>query len=236
MNTPTTKRILIVEDDPSILLGLRMTLQSHGFEITEAQDGETGLRLAQAESWDLILLDVMLPKLNGYDVVSRMRASQDHTPVLMLSARGAEVDKIMGLDVGADDYITKPFAVGELLARIRVALRRRARESAAKPAPNQYRFGAIALDPATREVRRGPTLVELTATEFDVLVALYQANERVLTRRQIMDIVWGSNHHGSSRTVDNFIAQLRAKLEVGDTGKANKHLLTVRGVGYRLVR
>ena len=220
-------RILVVEDDPSILLGLQLTLQKEGYEVLIADDGETGLNQARAGDWDLIILDVMLPRRNGYQILSTLRLERDQTPILMLSARTADVDKVMGLYLGADDYITKPFSLGELLARVRAAMRRGERETDATK-----RFGEIEVDPATREVHRSGTQVELTATEFDVLAALVGARGRILSREQIIDLVWGPGYHWTRRTVDNFVAQLRSKLELDPSQP--RHLLTVRGVGYRL--
>ncbi len=222
-------RILIVEDDPSILLGLRMNLKGEGYEVGEASDGESGLRLARDQPWDVILLDVMLPKMNGYELVCALRAEGYRTPVLMISARTSDIDKIMGLDVGADDYITKPFAVGELLARVRAALRRREPNSEGEAT---WKLGDIVINPETREVHRSGVAVDLTVTEFEVLASLLRAKGRVLSRQQLMDMVWGTQHHGTPRTVDNFIAQLRSKLEEDPTEPL--HLLTVRGVGYRI--
>lgn len=221
-------RILVVEDDASILLGLRLNLEREGYEVGLASDGEAGLQRARDEEWDLIILDIMLPKLNGYELLCALRAEHDRTPVLMLSARTGEADKIMGLDVGADDYVTKPFAVGELLARVRANLRR-----AARPVAATWRFGPVTVDPDTREVTRHGNSVELTATEFKVLAVLARAHGRVLSRQQIMDAVWDPGHDATARTVDNFIAQLRAKLE--DDPGAPRHILTVRGAGYRLL-
>jgi len=220
-------RILVVEDDSSILLGLQMILRKEGYEVVIAEDGDTGLVAARGGDWDLIILDVMLPRRNGYEILSTLRQAEDPTPILMLSARTAEVDKVVGLDLGADDYITKPFSLGELLARVRAALRRGQRE-----AGGRWRFGSVEIDPATRQVRRDGRPVELTATEFDVLAALIGAQGRILTREQIMDAVWGVGYHGTRRTVDNFVAQLRSKLEI-DPARP-RHLITVRGVGYRL--
>jgi DNA-binding response OmpR family regulator len=223
-------RILVVEDDASILLGLRMNLEGAGYEVETAVDGQAGLALVRDGRFDLVLLDVMLPKMNGYELVSALRNEGDATPVLLLTAKNAELDKIMGLDLGADDYVTKPFALGELLARVRANIRRansREQESAS------YRFGDVKVDGGTREVEKAGGKVELTATEFDVLGALHRARGRILTRRQILDAVWGRDHHGTERTIDNFVAQLRAKLE--DDASEPAHLLTVRGVGYRLV-
>jgi len=220
-------RILIIEDDPSIVLGLRMNLSSEGYEVGVATNGEEGIAKARDQRWDLIILDLMLPKINGYELVCTVRAEQVKTPILIVSARTAEVDKIMGLDLGADDYMTKPFAVGELLARVRVLLRR-----SKQTTESVWSFGQVEVNAETREVRREGEKVDLTATEFDILVALIRAQGRVLSRDQIMDVVWGPNHHGTPRTVDNFIAQLRAKLERDPSEP--EHLLTSRGVGYRL--
>jgi DNA-binding response OmpR family regulator len=221
------QRILVVEDDASILLGLRMNLDREGYEVGTAVDGESGLRRARDEEWDLIILDLMLPKVNGYEFLCSLRADHNRTPVLILSARTAEVDKIMGLDLGAEDYVTKPFSVGELMARVRAALRR-----GAQPGETSWRFGDVVVDPSTREVRKAGAEVELTATEFNVVAALLRARGRILSREQIMDAVWDPAHDATSRTVDNFVAQLRAKLE--DDPSSPRHLLTVRGVGYRL--
>jgi len=220
-------RVLVVEDDTSILLGVRMSLEREGYEVGAAQDGEAGLQRARGERWDLIVLDVMLPRLNGYELLSSLRAAGDQTPVLMLSARTAEVDRILGLDLGADDYVTKPFSVGELMARVRSALRRGAPQG-----HERWRFGEVEVDWDTREVRRAGVVVDLTPTELNVLAALLRARGRVLSREQVLDTVWDPAHEATARTVDNFIAQLRAKLERDPA--APRHLLTVRGAGYRL--
>jgi DNA-binding response OmpR family regulator len=224
-------RILVVEDDPSIRLGLRMNLEREGYLVETAEDGEGGLERARAASWDLIILDVMLPRLNGYELLVTLRAERREASVLVLSARGSDVDKVMGLDLGAEDYVTKPFSLPELLARVRAALRRRAELVPA--AVSSWRFGDVVIEPETRVVRKAGEAVVLTATEFDVLAALVRARGRVLSRDAIFEAVWGPGHHGSPRTVDNFVAQLRAKLE--DDPAEPRHLLTVRGVGYRLV-
>jgi DNA-binding response OmpR family regulator len=235
-----SRRILVIEDDPSISLGLRMNLSAEGYEVGIAEDGRAGLELAMAEAWDAIILDLMLPRLNGFEVVRHMRSLGNDTPVLMLSAKNAESDKVMGLELGAEDYITKPFGIAEVLARIKVALRRRPPASVAQPAAapvvapvTGYRFGDVVMDPSSREVRRDGALVELTATEFDILETLVLARGSVLSRQQIFERVWGPNHHGTPRTIDNFVAQLRQKLEPDPA--APKHLVTVRGIGYRFV-
>ncbi len=246
VQTPVARRILVIEDDPSISLGLRINLEAEGYVVGVAEDGRAGLDRVTSEPWDAVILDVMLPKLNGFEVVKHLRSLGDHTPVLMLSAKSAESDKVMGLELGAEDYITKPFGVGEVLARIKVALRRRppvaAQEasqnvSANGSAPAQsgvYRFADVEIDPRTREVRRAGELVDLTATEFDILESLLLDMGAVVSRRKIFERVWGPNHHGTPRTIDNFVGHLRQKLEVDPTDP--KHLMTVRGIGYRLVR
>lgn len=222
-------RILVVEDDESITLGLQMNLEAEGYSVALATDGEEGLTRANAEPFDLLIVDVMLPKMNGFELVRSLRSSRATEPVIMLSARGAEMDKVMGLELGAEDYITKPFGLAELLARVKAVLRRDriVRQRAEPP----MKTGTLEVNPQTREVHRGGALVELTATEFDVLWCLIEASNRTLTREEILSGVWGPGHHGTLRTIDNFIQQLRAKLE--DDPAEPRHLVTVRGVGYR---
>lgn len=233
MNSAATK-VLIVEDDESICLGLKMNLEAEGFSVQTELDGEKGLRHATENQVDLIILDVMLPRENGFEVLRRLRESGNHTPVIMLSARGAEAEKVMGLELGAEDYITKPFGLAELLARVRAVLRR---GRVVKPRPDEVITTVIAgdlnIDSATREVHKGGNLVNLTATEFDVLWCLVEAAGQVLSRQDIQSKVWGPEHHGTMRTIDNFLLQLRSKLE--DDPTAPNHLLTVRGVGYRFL-
>jgi len=224
--TEPKQSILVVEDDLSIQLGLKMALVRAGYSVQVAEDGALALEKTQVESFDLIVLDVMLPKVNGYDVLSRLRERGNDTPVLILSARTDEHDKVLGLDLGAEDYMTKPFSVPELLARVRAALRRRG------AAPPIWAFGNVMIDQAARKLRRDEQELELTATEFDILHVLIKARGRTLTRRQIFTAVWGPDHHGTHRTIDNFIAQLRAKVE--DDPANPSHLITVRGIGYRL--
>ena len=223
------KRILIVEDDESISLGLRMNLEAEGYDVQVAADGEDGLVRAAAGDVDLVILDVMLPKVNGFEVVRKLRAQQLTLPVIMLSARGAEMDKVMGLELGAEDYITKPFGLAELLARVKAVLRRDGLSR--KRVDAVVQAGDLTIDSSTRLVTRGGAPVELTATEFDVLWCLVEAQGRVLSRDEILTQVWGAGHHGTLRTIDNFLLQLRSKLEQ-DSAEPD-HLLTVRGVGYR---
>jgi DNA-binding response OmpR family regulator len=227
MAEPT--QILVVEDDPSIQLGLKMNLKREGYGVGVAEDGLDGLEQLRSGDWDLCILDVMLPKLNGYEVLRTMRLEGIQTPVVVLSARTEEYDKVTGLDLGAEDYVTKPFSLPELLARVRAALRRR---GGAKAASMSWQFGIITLDPVTREITKRGEPVELTVTEFNILATLARAQGRPLTRKQIYEAVWGEGHAGTHRTIDNFVAQLRGKLE--DNPAAPDLLMTVRGVGYRL--
>jgi two-component system, OmpR family, alkaline phosphatase synthesis response regulator PhoP len=224
--------ILVVEDDPSITMGLEMNLVAEGFRVLLAQDGESGLDLARQPGVDLMILDIMLPKLNGFELIRTLRGEGNDVPVMMLSARGAEMDKVMGLELGAEDYVTKPFGLAELLARVRSILRRNGKIKAERD--QSLRTGALEINVATREVKRASCPVDLTATEFDVLLCLVEAQGRVLSREEIQTEVWGPGHHGTTRTVDNFILQLRSKLE--DQPTDPKHLVTVRGVGYRFVQ
>ena len=226
-----SRTILVIEDDPSITMGLELNLSAEGYRVLLAHDGQEGLEKAREDGIDLVILDVMLPGLNGFEVLRALRRSGHGVHVLMLSARGAEIDKVMGLELGAEDYVTKPFGVAELMARVRAVLRRDAK--ARVPRDVVIRAGKLEIDPATREVTRAGQRVELTATEFDVLLCLIEAKGRVLSREQIQARVWGPDHHGTTRTVDNFLLQLRSKLEDDPTEPA--HLVTVRGVGYRFV-
>ncbi|HEX3776694.1 MAG TPA: response regulator transcription factor [Polyangiaceae bacterium] len=232
MATNGKRHILVVEDDPSITLGLEMNLQAEGYDVTIAVDGEDGLARALSSDVDLVILDVMLPKMNGFEVVKAIRNRGNYVPVVMLSARGAEMDKVMGLELGAEDYITKPFGLAELLARVKAVLRR---DGIARQASEQIvQAGELEINSATRQVLRKGELVPLTATEFDVLWCLVEASNRVLSREDILARVWGPGHHGTLRTIDNFLLQLRTKLETDPAEP--EHLLTVRGVGYRFKR
>lgn len=230
-NGSTRKRILVVEDDASISLGLRMNLEAEGYQVELAEDGDTGLRLARERRHDLLILDVMLPRLNGLEVLRALRSEGDTTPIVVLSARGAEMDKVVGLELGAEDYITKPFGLAELLARVKAVLRRDALLRA-ESNPDIQRVGDLQIHRASRQVFRGETPINLTATEFDVLLCLVSAAGRVVSRDEIRRAVWGPTHRGTLRTIDNFLLQLRNKLELDP--QEPRYLLTVRGVGYRV--
>jgi len=205
-----------------------MNLEREGYSVELAEDGELGLERAHTGEFDLVILDIMLPKLNGYEVLDALRKQGSRTPVLLLSARSSEMDKVMGLDLGADDYVPKPFSVAELLARVRAALRR----NMVQTPDERWHMGDVEVDPARHVVRKQNQEVELTAKEFEVLQLLKNARGRVLSRQAIFDHVWGDSHHGTLRTIDNFVSQLRSKLEADPADP--RHLLTVRGVGYRL--
>lgn len=226
----TGKRVLVVEDDPSIAIGLRINLESEGYEVFVAEDGEVGLELARTKAPDLVVLDIMLPKKNGLEVLHTLRSEGAVMPIIILSAKSGEMDKVAGLELGAEDYVAKPFSLAELLARVRAGLRRGV---ALPPPPPRERvlFGDVEVDVAGRSVRRAGQPVEFTATEFDVLLYLVSERGRALSREDIFRRVWGPNHHGTPRTVDNFIQQLRAKLEADPQEPV--FIQTVRGVGYR---
>jgi DNA-binding response OmpR family regulator len=225
------RTVLLVEDDPSIALGLRMNLESEGYEVLSAADGEMALNVVRGrgpgQEPHLMILDVMLPNMNGFEVLRTVRQEGHTMPIIILSARTGEMDKVTGLELGAEDYVAKPFSLAELLARIRAALRR----GAPLKSSRTVSFGDVLVDPEARDVKRRDEPVEMTATEFDVLMCFLQSRGRALTRDEIFKDVWGPNHHGTPRTIDNFVQQLRAKLEVDP--QSPRFFRTVRGVGYR---
>ena len=223
-----TGTILLVEDDPSIARGLVMNLGLEGFRAVSAADGEEAIRLAQSQRPDLILLDLMLPKIDGLEVIRRLRALNEDVPIVVLSAKGEEADKVLALSLGADDYVTKPFGLAELIARIRAALRRRRRDRSVQP---EASFGNVRIDLAGRRILVGDVEVESTAKEFDLLRCFVEHPGLVFTREQLMQRVWGPDHFGTVRTVDNFVARLRSKIE-RDADKP-RYIETVRGIGYR---
>lgn len=226
-------RILVIEDSPDLALGLRSNLEIEGYEVDVAEDGPSGLDQALATRPDLIVLDLMLPGMDGYRVLHELRRDGLDSPVLILTARGEETDKVRGFRVGADDYVTKPFGLLELLARIDALLRRAgASRPRAGAAGGVERFGAIDVDPAARTVRRGGEPVTLTPKEFDLLVALLRRRGAVASRLELQQDVWGHRAAVLTRTVDTHIAELRRKLE--DDPSTPRHILTVRKAGYRL--
>lgn len=225
-------RILVVEDDPAILAGLVDLLAGEGFEAVSAQDGEEALRVYEAQKPDLILLDIMIPEKSGYDVCKQIRREDLLTPIVMLTAKGEEVDKVVGLEIGADDYIVKPFSVKELLARIRAALRRaRARTASRQRDDSAIAFGNIRIDPKTLKGRKGKKSFPVTMRELDLIRFLYEHDGEVVDRFLILDEVWGIKYEGTTRTLDQHIAKLRQKIE--DDPSNPRYIVTVHGVGYR---
>ncbi len=225
-------RILVVEDDLAILTGLSMNLRFEGYDILQAQDGRQGLARALDDAPDLVVLDVMLPELNGFEVLKELRQRGRDTPVVVLSAKGAEMDKIVGLNLGADDYVVKPFGLQELLARIKAVLRRR--YPSAGQAPPPVGFGDVQVDLTAKTVTRAGQPVELTAQEFKLLAHFLAHPGRTFSREELLSAAWGYAYEGSARTVDNFMRQLRLKLEPDPESPV--HFLTVRGLGYRFDR
>ena len=224
-------RILIVEDNPDLAFGLRNNLEIEGYAISVAEDGLAGLREARSSRPDLIILDLMMPGLDGYRVLRTLRDEGNSTPVLILSAKGEEADKVRGFRMGADDFVTKPFSLLELLARVEALLRRSSHDERVA-AEQTYQFGDVRVEPAARRVTRRGEAVELTDREFSLLMALAGRGGAVASRQDLLMEVWG--HRGSvlSRTVDTHVAELRRKLE--DDPAAPRHLVTVRKRGYRL--
>jgi DNA-binding response OmpR family regulator len=223
-------RILVIEDDPAILRGLADNLKFESYEVLTATDGETGYRLLREKKPDLIILDLMLPKLSGYEVCRKVRSEGLTTPILMLTARGEEADRVLGLDLGADDYVSKPFSVRELLARVRALLRR---AHPPRPLPDELRFDNVVVNFRSYEARKDDRNLEMTRKEFGVLRLLAARTGEVVTRDDLLNEVWGYENYPTTRTVDNHISLLRAKLERDPSEP--RHLLTVHGVGYKFV-
>ena len=226
-------RVLIVEDDEAIATGLALNLRLAGRSSAIARDGDDALRQAEAEDFALILLDINLPKKNGLEVLAALRGADNLVPVIVVSAREGEYDKVAALRLGADDYVTKPFALAELLARIEAVLRRTGKITTTPVQTahgDQLGFGAVAIDLAQRTVTRAGELVRLTHLEFELLVFLVRHPSQVFSRAQLFQLVWGQSA-GSVRTVDNFVGQLRKRFE--DNPEQPRHFITVRGSGYR---
>jgi len=223
-------RILVIEDDPAILRGLKDNLEYESYDVLTAADGEQGYRLVKEQRPDLIVLDVMIPKLDGYDLCRKIRHEGIATPILMLTARGQEADRVHGLDLGADDYVAKPFSVPELLARVRAILRR------AQPIatlPDHLCFDDVSVDFERFEASKAGHALKLSRKEYGVLRLLAAREGQVVTRNELLDEVWGHESYPTTRTVDNHIASLRAKLEEDPANP--HHLITMHGVGYKLI-
>ena len=222
------KRVLLVEDEPGLVLTLSDRLSREGYAVETCTDGESGLARAAAEPFDIVLLDVMLPRMNGFDVLRELRQRRVEVPVIMLTARGQVVDKVVGLKLGADDYVTKPFEMVELLARVEAKLRR-------SPAANRpregHRFGDIAVDFRKAEVTRDGVPLDLSAREFQLLRYFVEHRGATLTREELLNEVWGYNAMPSTRTVDVHVAWLRQKIEPNP--RHPQFILTIHGLGYK---
>jgi len=223
-------RVLVVEDDAAILRGLKDNLDAESYEVLTAMDGQSAYRMIVEEKPDLVILDLMLPKLGGYEVCRKVRAEGVNTPIIMLTARGDEADRVLGLDLGADDYVTKPFSVRELLARVRALLRR---AYPPNDLPDELRFYDVVVDFKRYAASKGDRKLELTPKEFGVLRYLAARSAEVVRRDELLDEVWGYDTDVTTRTVDNHVASLRAKIE--DQASEPRFLITVHGVGYKFV-
>jgi two-component system response regulator VicR len=223
------QKILIVDDEKNIVDIVKYNLSKEGYEVIEAYDGEAGYKLAVSESPDLILLDIMMPKMDGYEVCRQIRKTSQ-VPIIMLTARAEELDKVFGFELGADDYVTKPFSVRELMARVKANLRRKDTPADTPRHGNMMVFGELSIDFDLFEVRRGSTVVELTRREFELVKFLAQQNNLVFTRENLLEKVWGYEYFGDVRTVDVTIRRLRTKLEANPDNP--QYILTKRGVGY----
>ena len=225
------KKILIIEDEPGILVSLKDEFELQGYVVYTAEDGEKGLELARGKKPDLIILDIMLPVLDGYEVCKRLRMEGDNTPIIMLTVKDTEVDKVLGLELGADDYVTKPFSFRELTARVKAVFRRT--EERLKDL-TRFGFGNIELDFEKYEARKGGQKLDLTTLEFHMLKFFIQNKGKVLSRDDFLDRIWGEDNVSVSfRTVDSHIANIRKKIE--DEPASPKHILSIRSIGYKFV-
>ncbi len=231
MNEKTRGKILIIEDEADLVKGLKLNLADEGYEVDWASDGREGLRRALEEAPDLVILDIMLPGMNGLEVCRELRQKKANIPVIMLTAKGEEVDKVVGLEIGADDYMTKPFSVRELLARIKAHLRREKREP--RTVPKTCAFGDIEVDFVHFKVRRAGQEFDLTALEVDILKYLIGHKGEVVSREALLDKVWGYDKFPTTRTIDNHILKLRKKIE--DDPSRPRHIFSIYGGGYRFM-
>jgi DNA-binding response OmpR family regulator len=222
-------RILIVEDEPAMVAGLRDNFEYEGYEVISAVDGVEGLDRALSESPDLVVLDVMMPRMSGLDVCKQLKLKQPALPIIMLTARGQEIDKVVGLELGADDYVTKPFSIRELMARVKAVLRR----AAPPPPPDIYRFSDVEVNVRSNEVLRNGSRIELSAKEFALLAYFCAHPAETLSRDRLLDAVWGYENYPNTRTVDTHIVHLRQKLEPNP--EEPRFILTVHGTGYKFV-
>jgi two-component system alkaline phosphatase synthesis response regulator PhoP len=223
-------RILIVEDEPAMVAGLRDNFEFEGYDVISAEDGVAGLERALADDPDLVVLDVMMPRMSGLDVCKQLKARRPAIPIIMLTARGQEIDKVVGLELGADDYVTKPFSIRELMARVKAVLRRAS--PSANP-PEVYRFSDVEVNVRGNEVMRAGKPIELSAKEFALLAYFISHPAETLSRDRLLDAVWGYDNYPNTRTVDTHIVHLRQKLELNP--EEPRFILTVHGSGYKFV-
>lgn len=236
--TESGYKILLVEDEEIVRSGIKDNLECEGYHVVACSDGRRGLDTARSEDPDLIILDVMMPGMDGLEVCRQLRADGKFTPIIMLTAKCAEVDKVVGLEIGADDYLTKPFGMRELFARVKALLRRSKQpaghsEEGEQSEPARLSFSDVTVDFQSYRAQRAGTDIVLSAKEFELLRCLSSKPDIPFTRDQLLDHVWGYNSYPTTRTVDNFIARLRQKVE--PTPDAPRHILTVHGVGYKFV-
>jgi DNA-binding response OmpR family regulator len=224
--------VLIIEDEPAMQLGLKDNLELEGYRVAIAGDGQDGLEKLKTGNYDLVLLDVMLPRLSGFDVCKSARAAGIRTPIILLTAKGEEIDKVVGLELGADDYITKPFSVRELLARIKAILRRSQKQESDKEEA-KVRIGRLHLDFGIYDAHEDDQEVKLSQKEFAILLHLHKNKNQTVSRYDLLENVWGYEEQITTRTVDNFIVRLRQKIEINPNQP--KIILTVHGSGYKLV-
>jgi DNA-binding response OmpR family regulator len=223
-------RILVIEDEPAMVAGLRDNFEYEGYDVISAEDGLSGLERVLADDPDLVVLDVMMPRMSGLDVCKAVKARRPSIPIIMLTARGQEIDKVIGLELGADDYVTKPFSIRELMARVKAVLRRVPPQG---PAPDVYRFGDVEVNVRGNEVRRAGSAVELSAKEFALLAYFISHPGETLSRDRLLDAVWGYQSYPNTRTVDTHIVHLRHKVEPDP--EQPRFIVTVHGTGYKFV-
>lgn len=238
-NGSSLAKILIIEDEPIVREGLIDSLKLEGYEVIFAENGINGIELYESENPDLVILDVMMPGLDGFEVCRKIRQSESYTPIILLTAKSSEIDKVVGLELGADDYLTKPFGMRELFARLKVILRRHQRLEVKETSESrivdemELSFSDVVIDFKSYRAKKGKAELSLSAKEFELIKYLYNKVDVPVTRDELLDHVWGYNSYPTTRTVDNFIARLRQKLEAFP--EKPQHILTVHGVGYKFV-
>jgi DNA-binding response OmpR family regulator len=225
-------KILIVEDEPNMRMGLKDNLEFEGYDVDEAEDGEAGLNKILSNSYNLIVMDVMMPKMSGFDVCKTIRKKGVITPVILLTAKGEEIDKVLGLELGADDYVTKPFSLRELLARIKAILRR-GENISSDDSTNKINIGKLQIDFSSYTAMEGTNEVQMSSKEFDILNYLWKNRNKTISRENLLNEIWGYDEAPTTRTVDNFILKLRQKLEIDPNHP--KIIITIHGIGYKLI-